>query len=88
MSQVEICFNAVRMDPLKYKQAYSCNYDTDIAPKLVTGGRRVPLYRADSAATAAADRFDQTLLTVTPAFEFLKKFLCWNKDVIYKEGHR
>jgi hypothetical protein len=57
MSQLEICLNDVRTDPLKYKVSYTCNYDTDIAPRLMTGGRLLPLNRADAATTKAADRF-------------------------------
>jgi hypothetical protein len=57
MPQLEICLNDVRTDPLKYKSAYTCNYDTDLAPKLVPQGRRLPLNRADGMTTKAADRF-------------------------------
>jgi hypothetical protein len=31
---------------MKYKPAYICDYDKDIAPKLMTGGRRLPLDQA------------------------------------------
>jgi hypothetical protein len=54
--QLEICLNDVRANPLKYKPAYSCSYDMDIAPKLMTGGRRLPLNGADTVQTEAADK--------------------------------
>jgi hypothetical protein len=56
MLQLEICFNDVRTNPLKYKSAYSCNYDSDIAPRVTADGRRLPLKWSDSATTDAADR--------------------------------
>jgi hypothetical protein len=54
--QLEICLNDLRTNPLKYQAAYSCDYDKDIAPKLVMGGRRLPLARGGTVSTAAADR--------------------------------
>jgi hypothetical protein len=68
MPQVEICLNDVRMNPVKYKPAYACNYDTDIAPNLMTKGRRLPLNRANTPETKAADRF--------PCF------LCWFPETL------
>jgi hypothetical protein len=59
--QLEICLTVVRTDPLKYKSDYTCNYDTDIAPQLTTGGRRLPLNRAVSTAAEAADRLGSIL---------------------------
>ncbi len=68
MLQLEICLNEVRTNPFKYKPSYSCNYDSDIAPKLMTHGQRLPLKWNGNATTDMAARSNLLMSLVLMKF--------------------